>query len=215
MRDFGPAFERYIEQVLRELGSELIVEEDLQARLTSPGKCVDFSLLDDDILVLIDSKGIEGHYDELYHNLPEVLTDKLRTTALHATDQAVETLQRLPADLTRPLTVFLCVTYKQFNIGDGDALRALTEGTDEWNSVRWQHPDLPPAHMFTISIQELELLGGAVRRGHKLADIFKRILQDNQAAETSKLLFLQHMARFGSVDIPAFARAAVAELCGI
>lgn len=215
MREFGPAFERYVGAVLAESGLLLIGERELQDMLPGRDKCVDYALVDDDILVLIDSKGIEGHYDELYHSLPEVLTAKLKTTALHATDQAVATYRRLPDGLQRPMTVFLCVTYKQLNIGDGDALRALTIGTSDWDAARWHEAGLPPAQMFTISVQELELLAGVIRAGRRPSEIFRQVLADNAAPETSKLLFLQHLARYGQVDIPGFARLAADRLCGI
>ena len=215
MRDFGPAFELYVGMVLEELGVHLIREQELQGMLVEQGKCVDFALVDDDVLILVDSKGIEGHYDELYHSLPEILTEKLKTTALHAADQAIETYRTLPGELRRPSTIFLCVTYKQLNIGDGDALRALTVDTEEWGSDRWQEEGLPPAQMFTISIHELELLAGVVRAGERLSNIFRRILEDNSAPETSKLLFQQHLAKYGPVHIPNFSRLAARDLCGI
>lgn len=215
MREFGPAFERYVGDVLAETGLKLIGERELQNILPGRGKCVDYALFDDDILVLVDAKGIEGHYDELYHSLPEVLTARLKTTALHATDQAIATYQRLPGEMHRPMTVFLCVTYKQLNIGDGEALRALTVGTPNWDHARWHEAGLPPAQMFTISVQELELLAGVIRGGRRPFEIFRQILVDNSAPETSRLLFLQHLAKYGHVDIPGFARLAADRLCGI
>lgn len=215
MREFGPAFERYVGAVLAELGLPLIGEHELQEMLPGQGKCVDYALVDDDILVLVDSKGIEGHYEELYHNLPEVLTSKLKTTALHAADQGIATYRRLPDGLRRPMTAFLCITYKQLNIGNGDALRALTVGTPDWDAARWHEPGLPPTQMFTISIRELELLTGVIRAGTRLSEVFRQILADNASPETSKLLFLQHLAKYGQVDIPQFARLAADRLCGI
>lgn len=215
MREFGPAFERYVGAVLAESGLLMIGERELQDILPGRDKCVDYALVDDDILVLVDSKGIEGHYDELYHSLPEVLTAKLQTTALHATDQAIATYRRLPEGLQRPTTVFLCVTYKQLNIGDGDALRALTVGTPDWDAARWHEAGLPPSQMFTISAQELELLVGVIRAGRRPSEIFRQVLADNAAPETSKLLFLQHLAKYGQVDIPGFSRLAADRHCGI
>lgn len=215
MREFGPAFERYVGAALAELDLPLIGERELQGMLSGQGKCVDYALVDDDILVLVDSKGIEGHYNELYHSLPEVLTSKLKTTALHAAHQGIETYRRLPGELRRPMTVFLCVTYKQLNIGDGDALRALTVGTPDWDDVRWHEDGLPPSQMFTISAQELELLIGVVHAGRRLSEIFRQILADNASPETSKLLFLQHLARYGQVDIPKFSRLVADRLCDI
>lgn len=137
MRSFGPAFESYVGRILKELQHKIIPEQELQKLLLGRGRCVYFAVVSDEVLLLVDSKGIEGHYDELYHNLSEVLTQKLRTTALHAADQAVDTVRRLPNHLRRPLIVFICVTYKQLNIGDGDALRDLTFGTAEWDAPRW------------------------------------------------------------------------------
>lgn len=215
MHEFGPAFERYVGAVLAELDIPLIGERELQGMLSGQGKCVDYALVDDDILVLVDSKGIQGYYDELYHSLPEVLTSKLKATALRAADQGVETYRRLPGELRRSMTVFLCVTYKQLNIGDGDALRALTVGTPDWDDVRWHENGLPPSQMFTISVQELELLAGIVHAGNGLPEIFRQILADNASPETSKLLFLQHLARYGQVDIPQFSRLVADRLCGI
>lgn len=215
MREFGPAFEQYVGAVLAELDLPLIGERELQGMLSGEGKCVDYALMDDDILILVDSKGIEGHYNERYHSLPEVLTSKLKTSALHAVDQGIETYRRLPRELRRPMTVFLCVTYKQLNIGDGDALRALTMETPDWDDARWHEEGLPPSRMFTISAQELELLAGVVRTGERASDIFRQIIADNDSPETSKLLFLQHLARYGQVDIPKFSRLAAGRLCGI
>lgn len=215
MRSFGPAFESYVGRILGELHHEIISERELQKILLGTGKCVDFAVISDEVLLLVDSKGIEGHYDERYHNLSEVLTKKLRTTALHAADQAIDTVKRLPDSLRRPLIVFVCVTYKQLNIGDGDALRDLTFGTEEWNASRWQEPSLPPSHMFTISIGELELLCGVIRAGVPIAKIFRQILADNCSAETRKFLFEQHMAKYQSVNIPDCAREAANRLCGI
>jgi len=213
MRHFGPAFEDYVAEVLGELDAQVIRETELKQRLIGRGKCVDFAVISDDILLLVDAKGIEGHYDELYNSLPDVLTAKLRTTALHATDQAVETLHRLPEDLRRPTTVFLCVTFKQLNIGDGDALRDLTAGTDEHAHGRWSEPSLPPNHLFYPSVSEFELLCGAVRAGVSLDNLLRRIILDNQSPETSRFLLSQHLARLGEVNIPDCAANAARELC--
>ncbi len=212
MRSFGPAFETYVGRVLHELNYQIVPEHELQKVLTGRGKCVDFAVVSDEALLLVDSKGIEGHYDERYHDLSEVLTKKLRTTALHAADQAVDTVRRLPNSFRRPLIVFVCVTYKQLNIGDGDALRDLTLGTEEWSSPRWNEESLPPSHMFTISISDLESLCGAMRSGVSIERIFRQILADDASPETSKLLFEQHMAKFGSVDIPNCAKEAAIRL---
>lgn len=215
MRHFGPAFERYLGEVLDELSLQVIRETELKQRLVRDGKCVDFAVVSDDILLLVDAKGIEGHYDELYHSLPDVLTAKLRTTALHATNQAVETVRRLPEDLRRPMTVFLCVTFKQLNIGDGEALHDLTIGTEEHAHDRWSEPQLPPNHMFYPSVSEFELLCGALRAGVPLSGVFRRIISDNQSPESSKFLLSQHLARLGEVNIPDCAANAARELCGL
>jgi hypothetical protein len=212
MRSFGPAFETYISRILDELHYQVIPEHELKTALTGSGKCVDFAVVSDEALLLVDSKGIEGHYDERYHDLSEVLTQKLRTTALHAADQAVDTVRRLPNSLRRPLIIFLCVTYKQLNIGDGDALRDLTFGTEEWSAPRWKEESLPPSQMFTISISELEWLCGVIRSGESIDSIFRQVLADDASPETSRLLLEQHLAKFGPMDIPYCSKVAASLL---
>lgn len=217
MRAFGPAFEAYVGLVLREMGYRVIPEQELKGLLLGKGKCVDYAVVLNDALVLVDSKGIEGHYDELYHNLPPVLTDKLKTTALHAVDQAVDTVRRLPDELRRAATYFLCVTYKQLNIGTGDALRDLTIETPEWDSDRWREPALPPSHMFTVSASELELLAGCDRStGSPLKDLLSGIVTANAAPDTSGFLVEMHLgARIDHVEWPGCVRDAGHRLCGI
>lgn len=224
MRAFGPAFEAYVGLVLGEMRCRVIPEQELrtllrgQERRGQESKCVDFAVVLDDALVLVDAKGIEGHYDELYHNLPPVLTEKLKTTALHAADQAVDTVHHLPDNLRRHATYFLCVTYKQLNIGTGDALRELTIETPEWGIDRWQEAALPPSHMFTVSASELELLVGCVRdTGASLQDILSDIVTANTVSETSsKLLIETHLSRrVDQVKWPNFVRDAGRRLCGM
>jgi hypothetical protein len=215
MRVFGPAFEDYLALILNEQPYTVVRETALKARLTSPGRCVDFALVSEDALLLIDAKGIEGHYDERYHHMTEVLTDKLRSTAIRAVDQGVQTARRLPDDLRRPLTFFVCVTYKQLNIGDGPALHELTAGTTEWDEDHWRAPELPPEHMFTISVAEFELLCGVLRSGISLREVIADILERAAMPTTRLFLFEQYLAKYGLVDIPQCARDAARELCGI
>ena len=217
MRAFGPAFETYVGLVLSEMGYRLIPEQELRGLLRGKGKCVDYAVVLDDALVLVDAKGIEGHYNELYHNLPSVLTEKLKTTALHAVDQAVDTVQRLPDDLRRRATYFLCVTYKQLYIGTGDALRDLTIETPEWDNDRWREPALPPSHMLSISASELEGLAGCVRcTGSLLTDLLSGIVAANAHPETSRLLVEMHLgARVDQVTWPDFVLDAGRRLCGL
>jgi hypothetical protein len=212
MREFGPAFEAYVGQVLKEVPYTIISEHELQKQLIGQGKCVDFTVVSDDTLLLVDAKGIEGHYDELYHNLSEVLTEKLRTTALHAADQAVDTVRRLPNSLRRPLIVFVCVTYKQLNIGNGEALRNLTSGTAEWDADRWHETNLPASNMFTVSISEFESLCRVMGSGVPVADIFQQIFTDNALPETRKFLFEQHMEKYVPPGVPVFASEAASRL---
>src|SRR5690606_18047952 len=84
MNEFGPAFENYLAEVLDDLNAQVIRENELSQRLVGAGQVVDFAVVSEEALVLIDAKGIEGHYDELYHNLPEELAARLRTSLLRA-----------------------------------------------------------------------------------------------------------------------------------
>lgn len=216
MNDFGPAFEGYLAEVLSDLGGHLMREEEIKPRLTGEGKVVDFMLVFDDALVLIDAKGIEGHYDELYHNLPAELAAKLRTSLLRAVDQAISTVSRLPTELQRPETYFLCVTFKQVVVTDGSALRELTAGTEEWDHARWMSPTLTPARMFFPSAYEFEsLVALAAASGTPLSQVMREISTQNADPYTRKMYIEQHVAA-RNIDLlaPAIVQCAAARLRG-
>lgn len=195
MNDFGPASEEYLAEVLSDLGGHLMREEEIKRRLTGEGKVVDFMLVFDDALVLIDAKGIEGHYDELYHNLPTELAAKLRTSLLRAVDQAISTVARLPVELQRPEVYFLCVTFKQVVVTDGSALHELTAGTDEWGHARWNSPSLTSARMFFPSAYEFEsLVALAAATGTTLSEVLREISIQNADSYTRRLYIEQHVA---------------------
>lgn len=205
MNEFGPAFENYLAEVLEDLNVQVIREDELSRRLIGVGQVVDFAVASDDALVLIDAKGIEGHYDELYHNLPEELAARLRTSLLRAVDQAIATVARLPADLRRNEIYFLCVTFKQVVVTDGLALRELTVGTTEWAHPRWDSNVLTPARMLFPSAFEFEsIVALAKTQQVPISQVVCDIVADNDNPGARKLLLEQHvMGRRAPLDAPA------------
>ena len=214
MNDFGPAFENYLAEVLGDLNAQVIREEQLRQRLVSPGQVVDFAVVANEAVVLIDAKGIEGHYDELYHNLPEALAARLRTSLLRAVDQAIATLDRLPDDLQRAEIYFLCVTFKQVVVTDGVALRELTAGTPEWDHPRWRSERLTPARMLFPSAFEFEsivALANALQM--PIHQVIRDIVADNGNPETRKMLVEQHVtSRRAPLDAPVVVQRAATRL---
>lgn len=204
MNEFGPAFESYVAEVLGDLNTQVIREDELSRRLIGAGQVVDFAVISNEALILIDAKGIEGHYDELYHNLPEVLAAKLKTSLLRAVDQAISTVDRLPVDLQRNKIYFLCVTFKQVVVTDGIALRELTVGTNEWPHPRWDSNILTPVRMLFPSSFELEsivALSNALRM--PLGQVLHEVVADNCNPQTRRMLLEQHvMARRSSLVAP-------------
>lgn len=197
MNAFGPAFEDHVAEVLEDLDAVVIRESELMDRLVGNGGVVDFAAVSDDALVLLDAKGIEGHYDELYHNLPEELAMRLRTSLLRAVGQAVDTDARLPTDLVRAEVYFVCVTFKQVAVGDGNALRDLTVGTGEWEHDRWNSVRLPPRNMLFASIFELEsMIALATARQVSLSQIVREIVQANADPATRKAFVEMHVMAY-------------------
>lgn len=214
MNEFGPAFENYLAEVLDDLNAQVIREDELSQRLVGPGQVVDFAIVSEEALVLVDAKGIEGHYDELYHNLPEELAARLRTSLLRAVDQAIATVDRLPADLQRNDVYFLCVTFKQVVVTDGVALRELTAGTAEWAHTRWESNVLTPARMLFPSAFELEsIVALANALQVPISQVVRHIVADNGNPETRKMLLEQHvMACRAPLDAPAVVQGAANRL---
>lgn len=200
---FGPAFEDYVAEVLDDLNGHVIRENELKTRLVGSGRVVDFALVSEDALVLIDAKGIEGHYDELYHNLPTELAERLRSSLLRAVDQAVATLTRLPVDLRRAEVYFLCVTFKQVAVTDGSALKELTNGTEEWVHERWDAKGLTPPRMLFASIYEFEsLIALAGARHESLSQVVRKIVAENADSSTSKALLEMHIMAHQTPLVP-------------
>jgi len=195
MNEFGPAFENYVAEVLEDLAAPVIRETELKERLQGDGNVVDFALPTDDALVLLDAKGIEGHYEELYHNLPAVLAERMKLSLLRAVDQAVSSASRLPDDLRRNESYFVCVTFKQLLVTDGMALRELVGGTaDGAGHARWDSERLPLGHMVFVSIFELEqLVSLAVARGVPLCQLLREITTANGIRGQRKALVEQHV----------------------
>lgn len=204
MNEFGPAYENYLAEGMEDLNTRVIRENELSQQLTGPGQVVDFAIASDEALVLLDAKGIEGHYDELYHNLPEEIAARLRTSLLRAVDQAIATVDRLPADLRRNEIYFLCVTFKQVVVTDGVALRELTSGTAEWGHSRWESKVLTPARMLFPSVFELEsIVALANALQITISQVIREIVAGNGNPETRKMLLEQHvMARRAPLDAP-------------
>jgi len=216
MNEFGPAFENYIAEVLEDLAAPVIRETELEERLQGEGNVVDFALPADGALVLLDAKGIEGHYEELYHNLPAVLAERMKLSLLRAVDQAVNSASRLPEDLRRNETYFVCVTFKQLLVTDGLALRELVAGTaDGAGHARWDSVRLPPGHMVFVSIFELEqLVSLAVARGVPLGQILREITTANGIRGQRKALVEQHvMAQQVNLRAPRTLQQAAERMC--
>lgn len=214
MNIFGPAFENYVAEILVDLNGNVIRETELMARLVGVGNVVDFALVSDDALVLIDAKGVDGHYDELYHNMPAVLAERLKTSLLRAVSQAVSTSARLPDDLRRAETYFVCVTFKQLVVTDGTALKELTAGTVEWNHDRWDLDALAPGRMLFVSIYEFEsMVALATARQVSLSHVVQEIVAANAGHETRKALVEQHVMGQGvALVAPACVQAAANRL---
>ena len=214
MNDFGPAFEDYLAEVLDDLNAYVIREAELSQRLVGPGQVVDFAVVSEEALVLIDAKGIEGHYDELYHNLPEELAARLRTSLLRAVDQTIATVDRLPADLQRNEVYFLCVTFKQVVVSDGVTLREITAGTAEWAHPRWESNVLTPARMLFPSAFEFEsIVALANALQVPISQVVRDIVADNGNPETRKMLLEQHVtSRRAPLDAPAVIQRAANRL---
>jgi len=214
MNEFGPAFEDYLAEVLDDLNAQVIREDELRQRLVGPGQVVDFAVVSEEALVLIDAKGIEGHYDELYHNLPEELAARLRTSLLRAVDQAIATVDRLPADLQRNDIYFLCVTFKQVVVTDGIALKELTAGTAECAHPRWKSSVLTPARMLFPSGFEFEsIVALANTLQVPISQVVRDVVADNGNPKTRKLLLEQHViARRAPLEAPAVIQGATNRL---
>ena len=174
MSRFGPIFERYVEASIAYLGLPFATEAQLSAALPGQGKVVDFILAEDDANVFMDAKGVEMAYLGKVSHRPDIVSDKLKESAIKGIRQGFDSARRLaeigavgPTIKSARENYLLIVTYKELYLGSGSdiyeaiARPRLTELLAEYGGTEW----IPFRHIYFLTIDDLDRLVQAVKLG--------------------------------------------------
>lgn len=203
MRRFGDMFQKYIEQVLLAAKIEFLTEKEIQAALGLSGKSVDFLITENEGNIFIDAKGVEMSRIGMLTHMPDVISDKSKSSVLKGITQGYELAQKLPAGTRiRERTIntdenyLLIITYSEFYVGNGTDFynyidsRRLDEIVTNYGRQHW----IPFEHMYFLSIDDLEWCLEYARLSKKsLIEILRDAVRDDRTPDTRKLTFGQHI----------------------
>lgn len=174
MSRFGPIFEKYVEASIAYLGLPFATEAELSAALPGQGKVVDFLLTEDGANVFMDAKGVEMAYLGKVSHRPDIVSDKLKESAIKGIRQGFDSARRL-AEIGTVSPIFkstrenylLIVTYKELYLGSGSdmyeaiARPRLVDLLAEYDGTEW----IPFRHIYFLTIDDLDRLVQAVKCG--------------------------------------------------
>jgi hypothetical protein len=202
MQRFGPMFEHYVGDCLREAGVILRTEADLQEKLPGDGKCVDFGIVEDDSNVLIDAKGVEmSSLGRVTWSAEEVFK-AAKGSAVKAIVQGMETAQRMERAAEGEFSwgrrehFLLIVTFEPLCLGSGRDLgttlgSSFTDSLCHKFGAKWP---FPLENVFCLSIREFgDLLEHCRAKSAPLINILRHVRTADANAKTKRFNIGQHL----------------------
>ena len=204
-RVFGPMFEAYVANVMKDGGVAFTNETELKRRLPRTGKVVDFLVVEDDCNILIDAKGVEMSAAGRTATTARQLYSTVKNSAMKAVAQGMETLGRIrQAPVGHPWgkleTYLIVVTFESLYLGSSSDVGKTFDdslGADLKKQFGQPYP-FPLENVFFLNIQELEDLLARVR--DKKTTILKmlRVAKEADAdPKTRKFDFKLHLVAQG------------------
>jgi len=202
MAEFGTLFEKYVGCGLLQWGLKVLDEVQLRKMLPEGSKVVDYMVVGQGAVVLIDAKGVEMHHLARVSEKPEVVLHSLHNSIVKAIMQGNEVATHLRSSGTPELSkaadlpwYLLVVTYKPMYLGNGRGVsRVLGETSMQHLTEQLGHnPAIPLAHVYFLSVDEFDDLTAAVQSTLSIADILKAAVDNDANPETAKWAFQQHL----------------------
>jgi hypothetical protein len=202
MQKFGKdIFEQYVERSLSYIGVPFLTEKKLRNHLGEDGKLVDFLLVDDDMHVFVDAKGVEMGYLGMVSHRPEVIQDKTKSSILKGIAQGYDTARRLSniqhiggLSVGAKDNYLLVITFKDLYVGSGqdfyEYIAKEDEIVKEYGNRHW----IPFENMYFLSIDDLDLFAQCIRAGKVgLAEGLRKAVEADKHPSTKRFVFRQHV----------------------
>jgi len=211
-QEFGQIFENYIGKGLQYAGVDFVDENALKQQYPN-SMVVDFKVICEGAIVLIESKAIELSPHARVAVDPTVLGNNLRDSVTKAIKQGFVIASQLSnaqlntKGLTKPKIFLLVVTYKDLFIGNGnDFLLSTTAKGEIHRFIIERNLDLHALdfnHIFFLSAHEFERLLYVVKHEKtEMSAILTRVAEANAAEK--KLQFGQHLRHLYKTTAPDF-----------
>jgi hypothetical protein len=197
--NFGPIFERYLERGLSHAGLKYMTENELKKKLPRGSKTVDFTVLSEGALVLIDSKAIQLPELGMLARTSRILLEKVESSALKGIEQGfsvTNNLRNIGLIGSSSPVFLLVVTHHDLLLGHGRDFyeNAAKEYVDRLAAAYEGANPIPVEHMFFLSINDFDLLMEHLKSSTaRLEDFLQRAAEDNANFRAGKFVFRQHI----------------------
>ncbi len=207
MNSFGPIFERYVENGFKYSKVTFITESQIKIAIGVNRKVVDFIIIDDDVAILVDAKGVDLPPIGMLTHLHEVLSDKTRNSILKAVSQAFDTWDAISSipkvgghEMKNRIPYLLVVTYKELYLGTGQDF--ITNVAADYISDLKQkyggNMPVPPENIYFLSLNDFDYLVEAMNQGKSIKSILSDAIICDSQPSTKRFIFMQHVLKYNT-----------------
>jgi hypothetical protein len=218
MNAFGPMFERYVRTAIESTAIAFRDEESIRRMVGRDSQVVDFLIVESDVNVFIDAKGVEVGLEGMTSYRPGDVTNAMKSSVVKGITQGMNVvrslrkLQCLPeVDFTRSRNFLLVVTFKDLFLGTGQEFYEsyAKSRLDSALQGDLQDAPIPLENVFIISIDEFDyLISCAVSSRLSFAQILRPTQERGANPDTKRLMLIQYLQDMcGDVPVAAYLKA--------
>jgi len=191
MREFGSMYEELLNTSLSSIGVDFVTEDELVQHFghRKGRKFVDFVVSDKGCNIFIEAKGVSLRWDVMVTDIPEKIAARSETSI----EKGIRQAYNLAANVLPGTTIegiefgtgdnyLLLVTFKDTYLCNGQFYFNNIDSVviDEIIANEGKGDLIPLSHIFFISVDELEILLGAVAHGPKTLSEWLAAAVDNR-----------------------------------
>lgn len=214
MNKFGDIFETYVLRSIEYLGLPYLREEQIQTILTGQGKVTDFLITEDGANIFVDAKGVEMAYLGKISHVPEVILDKVQTSALKGIEQGFQIVKRLSVQGSLNKTFkatnenyLLIVTFKELYLGNGkDFYNAVAKDKIDALIGDGNAPPIPLENIYFLTVDDMDHFANCVnKREVSFINFIRNAVKEDLSIRGKRFHFRQHLEKIGlSIDFPRY-----------
>jgi hypothetical protein len=217
MDKFGRVFQEYVQTGVECTKTTFYDENALRRLVGRDGLVVDYLVVDPEVNVFIDAKGVEVGHLGMTSYRPGDVTNALKSSVIKGISQGMEVVRFLQkfkslpeVDFARSRNFLLLVTYKDLLLGTGqdfyesfgkERLESALQGTP-------QDAPIPLDQVYIVSIDEFDYLIACITNSRlSFARVFDAAHARDSRPETKRLMLIQHLHDIcGDIDVPAYLK---------